>query len=122
MRLNPIPTTDTVDTSFFPFTPICSLGCKPSGANANNWGNTVASWLPVCDSTAAAGYTFTGDLDSSTAVGEGGLHPAGQEGVGPSYAWLDPCLARAVLGSCRAWLVPCHLLLPCLAGSEPRSP
>jgi len=72
----PLPTYDPADSSFYPFTPICALGCKPSGANANNWGNSVASWLAVCDTSASlAGYTWTADLDASTPASEGGLNP-----------------------------------------------
>ena len=75
LRASPLPTSDPVESSFFPFTPLCSLGCKPSGANQNNWEGGVASWLPVCDTSASvAAYTRTSvDLDSSTPSDEGGL-------------------------------------------------
>ena len=76
LRASPLPTSAPANSSFYPFTPLCALGCKPAGATNSNWEGAVASWLPVCDdATAVAGYTFSADLDSSTPSGEGGLQP-----------------------------------------------
>ena len=50
---SPLPTYSPEDASFYPFTPLCALGC---GMNGASWD---ASWLPDCANTAVKGYSFT---------------------------------------------------------------
>ena len=53
---SPIPVSDPAESSFYPFTPLCALGC---GMNGASWD---ASWLPNCAETAIKGYSFTDNL------------------------------------------------------------